>query len=537
MTVTRYIAAAVCAASVLSAAAQTQLSTEVVVDRTVEPARRAATRPANLYPELVLPPVGHIDLNTARYAGFGPVTRDYTPLAAASAPALTSISPWRGYLSAGYFPTYNLGVSAGYRLLNSHRTRLSLWGQFDGMSFKDKDESNFSQKFNGARIGIDLSQRVGENSHLTAKLSGGYDSYESMLLERQTLGTADLSVSWLSKAGPVHYLVGISGALDSYGDAALRADKDIKITAPDQRMFGFAAAASYAFDRNQRAGLDIEGDWVSSSCGPTPLGTVGFTPFYAWQSRRFAARLGARLDVATGGEGSKFSAAPRVNISWMPTGRFALYGTATGGMMLNPLRDLRQYTPFMPAILAYGRSKVPVDATVGFNVGPVSGLTVEVSGSYARADDRVMPVAIVPISMMPADVSAFRAGIKVTYEYGRLLTVSAGAQFAQSSATKAWYEWLDRASTVINAEATVRPLDALKINVGYEFRGGRKMLSLDGTTGLGCKSDLMAGAAYDFTEQFGVFARVENILGRRYAFIPGVESQGAHGLVGVNLKF
>ena len=65
----------------------------------------------------------------------------------------------------------------------------------------------------------------------------------------------------------------------------------------------------------------------------------------------------------------------------------------------------------------------------------------------------------------------------------------------------------------------------------------RILLPREGTASLGCVSDLGAGATYGITPAIDVFARVDNILGRRHMLLPGIESRGLHGLAGVQLKF
>lgn len=69
----RYTAAA-CLMAVAAAATAQNLSTEVVVDRTIVPAERAAVRPAGLIPVLVLPPAPSVALDRSYYTALSPVT-------------------------------------------------------------------------------------------------------------------------------------------------------------------------------------------------------------------------------------------------------------------------------------------------------------------------------------------------------------------------------------------------------------------------------------------------------------------------------
>ena len=55
--------------------------------------------------------------------------------------------------------------------------------------------------------------------------------------------------------------------------------------------------------------------------------------------------------------------------------------------------------------------------------------------------------------------------------------------------------------------------------------------------GMGNISDLKFDARYEISGNFDVWARVENLLCRRAELLPGLQTQGVHGLVGVMLRF
>lgn len=523
------IAAAALAAS-FSLPAQETLSTEVVVDRTVEPAERAAVRPGGLFPALVLPPVSPLSLSTASYAGFGSVSGAYPALAPAEDAALPPLSPYRGYASLGYFPLYNLGISAGYRLINDDRTRLGVYGQFDGETYKYKSQIPGRMRYNGGMAGVNLNQKIGSDSHLLLHARGGHAAYRSLLYDSQSLTELALDASWVSRIGRFHYLLGAGVGYDGFGKIADEWDS------MHQTDMCFKAAGAYVFDRSSRAGLDIDGQWVSTSTDGVPtLGVVGFTPFFAYRSDIISARLGARLDLGSGGEGSKFHAAPQVSVAWTPTGIVSVYATATGGVSVNPLGRVREsYSAYLPGLYGLERSRLPYDIRLGFNVGPLDGLTLEAFGAYAQTKSGVWLGSEYGMPIVQADAKAFTAGIKAAYAYRKLFKIDASAQFAQSDRTKAWHEWTDRAKSVVNAGAEVYPLDDLTLRVGYDWRGGRS--TLDGID-LGCRSDLRAGASYDFTETLGVSLDVENILGRRYELFTGAAGNRLCGQAAVHLKF
>ncbi|MDO4319928.1 MAG: hypothetical protein Q4C34_05065 [Bacteroidales bacterium] len=531
--------AAIAAALVCAAASAQSLSTEVVVDRTVLPAERAASRPATVTPALVLPQATTIDLATSDYTALSPLTRAYSPLSPVAAPGLSPLSPYRGYAVIGYGPLYNLGLSAGYRAINTGRTRLGIHAQFDGESYKGVDTDD-KMKYNGARIGADLNTAVGASSHLIAGVSVGYStSATPAFTESQSLVNGRIGALWLSSVGKLSYKAGASVEFDSYGELKeLYYGSLPEIHKPRQQTYGFELGAAYPLSGVGRLGLDVEGEFMSTTDCET-LGAVGLTPHYTLRTADVSARIGLKVDFATGGEGSKVHVMPDVHIAWTPSGSpVAVYADATGGTRLNTFASLRQVSPYLRGAGCYGRSDVPFDIGAGIVVGPVSGFTARIYGGYAKADEWLMMSDLAPIMPFVAtDISGWRAGVELGYDFGRLVTVKAGAQIASSGDSHAWYQWRDRARMVVDASLAVHPVERLDITLGYQWRDRRRAADVHGFASLGCVSDLSASAAYGINDAVSVFARGENLFGRRYSVLPDVDAQGAAGMLGISVKF
>ncbi len=511
------------AGAVLTAAAmQAQtLSTEVVVDRTVRPAERPAERPSGLSPRLSLPAPTLYNLTTAGYGGVADITRGYEPLPAIESPLLPAISPYRGYAAIGYFPTYNLGVSAGYRLIGQGRTSLSVWGQFDGENYKT-DYLDQKLADNAARIGVDFNLGVGERSTFAANVDLGYSKVK-IYDPSQSLFDGRVKLGWLSDLNALTYYVSAAADFNSYGKVGSIGGK------MSEQLYTLRAGAGYKLGEKTRAGLDVSADFQHTENLGTP-GIIGLTPYFSFSSGEVSGRIGVALDIETGPAilDRKLRVAPDVQLAWQAAPQATIYGNFGGGSMLNGVRGLRQITPYQFGIMSYMPSNVPIDGEIGVRLGSFGGFRTELFGAYAIADRWLMIDDDITYGVH--DVKGWRAGVRLGYEYGKLLAVNGSIELAPSGADKAWYQWRDRAKYVATLGAEVHPLKPLLVGVGYEFRGGR-------TAGLGCKSDLTAHASWAFSDAFSVFARVENILGRRYDILRGIESQGVHGLVGVSLKF
>lgn len=550
------------------------LSTEVKVDRTVVPAERSAERLGGVHPAIVAAPINAPRLNMSEYNSPGSITRSARTLAAVSWADTLRLPPYRGYLSAGYFPSYNLGVSVGYRIIHSPDTRLGVWGQFDGYSYKaDEVEGNRDKISNNTfALGVDFDHRFRNVGVLNVKASTSYGSLEapSAYLEgKHNISITDVSAAWWARAGKLGYHAG--AAMHRFGFGGNKSSEAV-LTAISgngaEMQFGANAGviAPLAGNARPRLGLEINADFLSrpaaaalgvneygmvvpSAADRSMLGLLSITPYYAvGTGKGVDVRLGARVDIGTGGADKKFHIAPDVMLSYNADVA-TVYLRATGGEVLNTQRSLYDVSPFFPAGWQYGRSHIPLNLEGGFNLGPWTGFDVEVFGGWARANDWLMPT----LSSLAGgkDVSVFRsidlkgahAGLRAHYAYRDMVDVHASVEMAPQRENSGYYMWRDRAKMVVKTDACVRPIAALEINVGYEFRQSRAAYVYDaegacsGKLNLGCLSNLRAGASYEITEAIGAYVCVENILGRKCLVLPGVQEQGIHGLIGVNLKF
>ena len=574
-----------------AATAQAQnLSTEITVDRTVVPAERAATRLGSVHPSILTAQVAPARIGMTEYDAPGTVTRSARTLAPAAWADTFAISPYRGYASIGYFPTYNLGISAGYRIIQSSDTRLGVWAQFDGSSYsrrllKDSyDKTTFRN--NTVAVGADFDHRFGSHGTLTAEASYSYGSIAAPIRRcagEHGIGMADVSVAWYGRASRIGYHVGAE--LHTFGYS----ENDKNDPAPDGRAgsallhtarkgteleiaFGTGLVARLGGKGSgQHLGLELKADFLKRPEATVPaidfiaggqggayygmmsspastLGVVSITPYYALgRGKGFNMRLGARIDLSTGGDDKKFHIAPAVRVGYNTSG-FAIYARAGGGEVLNTGRSLYNYTPYMPVGWQYGRSHLPLTVDAGINIGPFAGFGAELFGGWARANDWLMPAAVgfysAPRGVFRAtDIKGFHAGARLRYAYRSIADAMVSAEFAPQKENSGYYMWRDRAKLVLKAEVAVRPIARLELKASYELRNGRACYIYNNPDEapmrfkMGNASLLGFSARYAVTPAIDVFARGENLLASRYLVLPEVVAQGVHGLVGASIKF
>lgn len=544
-------AALMCAAT---ASAQ-DLSTEVQVDRTIEPAERAATRPAGLFPQLLLPKTTPVQLNTANYTSLTSVDRTFPLLYPQADPRTPVNDGYRGYVMAGYLPTFNVGVTAGYRPIFSNRVVLDVYGNFRGESYEPEGLKN---SFTGGGIGSDLLFKPNANSTLTANASFALDSHKVFAgLYKQSRTNGQLGAVWTSSVEALDYHARVGVLFNSYGDVSSDWQKTGPAFGMSEQLVDLGIGAALPVDDNGDFALDL-GYSLLHQGSDTPklegednsVGIVYVTPAYRLRSGAFSANIGLRLDHATG-NGSNLRISPDLRFGWEPAKTFGVEASFTGEQRLQPMAELSQtVSPYLFATQINNYVAKRLGGELRMRVGPFKGFAIEVFGGYDDVDSYLMPdlyllhfnpefagVSSDPLSaFVPEDIKGWHAGVNFTYT-SRLFDANLGVEAAPSDGDKAYYLRRDRAQYVFTAGVQARPIDKLEVGVGYEFRNHRLGYYIYGTEHLGCVSNLSFNASYRLTPQVSLFANLDNLLCRRYQVVPGLLSQSLHGLVGASFRF
>lgn len=584
MTTLRSIAAIALSAATLASQAK-DLKTEITVDRTIVPVEREATRLGSITPQFLTSPVTMRRLSLADYTDPAEITRSASTLEPAAYGETLALSPYKGYAALGYFPTFNIGASAGYKFIDNSRTRLGAWLQYDGDSYKPSGDAEGNYANNTVSVGASFDQRVGSKSSLGVHAAYTFADLrlpDQFLNNRQNVNAFDADLSWWSRAGLVGYHAKAAFSHFGYGkDAMLNTltaqtgnyETSLFKAASENRFNINAGIGFFGSSAAPRGGIEISADFITRSNGleniaketrpdyfvnfasPISAGTLGVvsvTPYYAFHSGRVHGRIGAKVDLSVGGEGKKFHIAPAVMLDWNVASQFAIYAHVNGGEQLNSLRSLYDYCPLVGGLWQYQRSHIPVTADLGFNIGSFKGFSARIFGGYAIANDWLMPQNAVTryqeteTAMLTNygtyDLKGWHAGIGFSYDWRSIVKADVSAETASNDETKAYYLWRDRAKYVINASVEARPIKALKIGVGYQLRTDRhNYLNVRDESfqpiDLKSVSDLSVSASYAITEAFTVFARGENLLNQRHYLLTEIEAQGIKGLIGVSYKF
>lgn len=482
-------------------------------------------------------------------------------------------SPYRGYAVLGFMPRFNMGASAGYKVVDNDKTRLNGWLQYDGTYYRG-GVANTAVRRNSATLGATLHQAVGTKSFLDAGVDYTFSRYNTptdmdgtMEMLNQMAHRANLSTLWSLRHNSIAYQLGLKYSYFGYGKAlagavtepqdepeesiaALMHPKAVVAPAREHHV-EFHTLFSGGFAGANEAGLELRvnhltyNDFipVMDSGAPTDGHTLlSVSPFYRFDINAIHVLAGAKIE-ATFNCGKAFHIAPIVSVTWLPTQMVKLYVNAGGGEQQNSLGLLYDITPYGTARMNYANSHVPVEAKVGVTVGEWRGLHADISFTYAIANEWLMPEAMeMPsgelVNMFNAiHYKGFRAAIELGYNYRGIVEVTGSVAAAPHKYNSGYYQWRDRAKFVAGLKGRVTPIKPLDITVGWELRSGRHQYVAERAASLGSVNNLTAGALYRINERWSGYLKGENLMNHKSLLIDGVPAQGVTGLVGATYKF
>lgn len=558
----RYITTLAAVAAIATASAQ-DLSTEITVDRIVEPTQTAAQRPA-LMPRLLAPKMQAGYPKAAEWLEPGAVTPLLTRLGAARWEDSIAHTAHRGYMAGGYFPTLNYGVDAGYRFIDTPEAWLGASLQWHGLAYK---RAGFDLSRQHAMLEAHGGYRPNAHSALTGSVRYRFgrvqEPYMVSAASDQTVyytqnsNEIEAAADWLSQPGRLAYDLGVTLDHFAFAEASpapLAADVDPLA----QTMLKFRLGAGLTADDAERGlstavprryGIDAEGMMLHTNNAAGTLGLWRLRPYARFGRDAFSGRVGLGLSLASG-SGTSLQFSPELDLAYAPIDKpFAASLTLTGGKEANALRDLFDINPYISPVVSYGFSRVLMDLEASIAIGPVAGFRLEAFGAFALPREWVMP-ALTDRSAYGGDLMAgvsaesARLGARLRYAWRSIFAVGASAELGHSEdGLMTWYRWHDSARYVYSAWAEAHPIDGLDISLRWDLRRGRSILLTDGweaddassRRSLGNARTITLGASYSITRQLTAFVNAG--IHNKHLLISALPAPTLTGIAGVAYKF
>lgn len=538
------------------------LSTEVVVDRTVAVELPAVSPLAGVGPALNMPERNDGRLLSSDYT----TTVSYRPWLSIGDPkAYTGIAmppEYRGYAWLGYFPTYNIGAGAGYKVLNSSTDHLDVAGMFSGASWHGPSyrDMSTSQRFNTVNLLADYSHVFSSGAKAYAKVLYGHDGLRLPWFKGLSDDAAPQALDRFNVAGGIKRDGNVNYSAEAYyrsfsvnddvfsglTDFAGASDKLVSLNGHIGARISEQSDIRFGVDAQHLSSKGFQFSGLPHHVGRDEW-IVDLNPKFRFRVGAFDVRLGAHVDFSNPDEGSKFHFAPDAGIIWHAGERCNIYVDVTGGQKFVTQGDAYNYSVFAPGCAAYAPLWTKIDALAGFRLGSFGGFSADVHAGYSDSDNALVAGVInwdsvnnTP-SLISRSISGWRFGLGFDYVYSDIVKAGIKGDVYSHKNGKGYYRVHDNARFTLDANVSVKVSEQISVDASYKLRACRHAYYVtpvdDSRYELGNVSDLGLGCNIKVDDQLSVFMRAENLLCRRYQILPGIQSQRLHGLVGASYSF
>ena len=537
----------------------------------------------------------------------------------------------RGYVEAGLGSWLSSTLSAGFKAIDTRESTLGARLQFNSTSLWKTPKSvetapDTKRELYDGTIAFYGSHVFSGVGRLDATLSWhqGYFNYYSFApsysttdtkAPSQTLTDISARVGWQSPRSSENAVWNLSADVRHFGFRTLPyPDGSAKgITPARETSLDINGGVFFPWGESSSAGLDASfTSLLYSSQDPAPLwllssslpvkgldrvsakresasllppdsySQIALTPFYRFSRGLLNIRIGAEIDLTfnAGPENRRypvFHIAPDVRLD-LQSGQFGMWLNALGGSRLQTLAAQWDADPYcLPTVASTRPVYTPLDASLGFGLGPFSGFSMGIEGGYriSRAERlggwyaaqlslgsrRIQGLvgAGTPLYSFDTEgvnLSGFSVGVNAKYAYGKIFEISAEGHYQPQKGKTGYFNGYDRPRLTASIGATLRPWRGLRLSVGYDYRGVRNIytraltssnpsISIDGSASatelqslrLPDITLLNAGVSYDFTPRFGLWVEAMNLLNRHDDWLPMLPSQGLTVMGGFKVIF
>lgn len=409
----------------------------------------------------------------------------------------------------------------------------------------------------------DVSLRLDWRSLLTASTSVQYDA--SLRIRHLGFRSLPMPIYWTGEGtgkGNRETNVELSGGVkmpwDSGSSIGLDADLNVLFYGGKEDVFTWV----------------LPGNTEETLKRPDNYGMLTLTPYYRFTRGLMDIRIGTDVDLAfnAGPDGNRYSffhIAPDVRFA-LQSGGFGMYLNLLGGSELNTLANLYQYDYYMmPALSTTRPTYTPLDATFGVNIGPFAGFSLGFDARY-RASKNVplggwyqawlnyggSPVEGMDASLVGNERMQYclnteginlhggSVGAHMAYEPSSAVRLKAEGNWQPQKGKKGFFNGYDRPRVTARFEASVKPIEPLRVTLGYDYRGVRNIYTTSATTvtpgGLTTADQtpelhplrlpdltlLNLSASWSFSKSFSVWLQGDNLLNRHDAVLPCLPTQG-----------
>jgi hypothetical protein len=551
-------------ASTLIAQAQQQqpdLQRELTLEKAYTPNLRDADKLSRL-PEPEEPEASGTQVDLSNFTLEHPLAPYFLPLGVRNHFPRFSDNDTRGYLSAGLGTPINFDWDAGYQIVNTAASRLSLFASeriTHGRADYLQDDRNKDLRINDLAIGMDLRHHL-ERATLSADVK--YDRsafnyygrppgpYEDWDIINQTNNRIGFRVGFRS-TGNQKMQYRINALYTNLSQREAKRENRIVIDGglftPFRSTLGVGldlAVKNYAYFNTEHYTL------------------VTLNPYFTLGEEAWNLRLGAKASPQFGGPGRKLTLSPDIRLRWQPDEAVLLYLIADGGVQDNSLYNTFSENRYLHPDFRVRDSKSPLDARFGVAFSPALNLGIDLFTGYKWVKDEHFYYTLASVAthsptatgfILPeyADATVFQLGGTLQYQYQDLFDLRAKLVYNRWNLTNSpgLFTWNKPVFTGDWALGVKIPALPLRIDVNYHLETGRKareyiihtygvgLLTDDNTVPMKNIHDVSTTLTYPLTKNLSIYAKANNLLFQQYDLWYGHPAQGFYMTIGGRLRF
>ena len=457
-----------------------------------------------------------------------------------------------GYLRIGAGNYGKLDIYGNYLFNLSDNDKLNIQADLNGHNgaYKQYDSSHtWDSHFYRTRAGVEYAHAFNK---VTLQAGGhfGVNNFNYLPEGRQRFTSGDVQVGIKSNNTSDKYQYDIRTSLLLYQ----RAHEQVK---PIKETIIRTNANFYTSlpENNSIVGLNIQINnnfirrYTFKKTKKYTYSTIDFNPYYQVQSDDWQLKLGAIAALGTKFD-EEFYLAPDFCFDYTKSKSSSLYIKLTGGRRINDLRHLETIAPYTQIEAPFKSGFEQLNAAAGYKIGSNIGFYMHLFGGYQMLKNEVVPTFVKPYEDDPfryyykrwefvqCNLSDFYIGTDLAYHYKQLLGIEASIMYRNWETNKSikklngHYFLLPKISA--NVAFLLNPIHDLQCEVGYQYIG----YVLDDTPTIPNQyANLYVKADYTLSNNIGIYARLNNLLGNTNQQYVGYFAEKANFIGGITIQF
>lgn len=479
----------------------------------------------------------------------------------------TQKSTLPGYARLGYGNYGNLDILGNYLFRLTDKDRLNVNFQMDGMNgtlkmpYEPVDYSSWDARYYRTRANVDY---IHQFNKLDLNVAGNFGLSNFNLQpgsagkQKFTSGDLHVGVKSTDETLPLQFRAETNLMLYGKQQNALNGLAE----GVDETIVRTKGLVTGAINDEQLVGISLEMSNMFYKEEPDSYGKLIFdnrtlldlNPYYELSSDSWLLHLGAHVDFSLG-SGKTLRVSPDVTAQYVFSDSYILYAKATGGRQANDLRRLEALDPYALFTTPIVDTYEQLNARVGFKASPLPGLWFNLYGGYQNLKDDLYPYQAGQVGShiyawsdyQYANVDNFHAGVEASYAYKDLFSVSTEATYygwnSNYTVPEGTYgsnydpTLLMKPEFKFGLQAEVHPIPALRLTIGYQYTSWALSEIPNYNRNVPAINNLSLGGSYEVFKGISVYARVSNLLNKKFQWYYTIPTEGTNFLGGLSFAF